>query len=164
METVLIAEERAVKLLAEYWSDLSIPVGPDDLAAALGIKVECISLPSDESGKITMAEDQTPVITINRNDTVNRQRFTCAHEIGHYIRNRELGRTKNSVDYRSTLAGIGIDSDEIFANQFAAALLMPAAEVKRVFDENWDIGRMAHHFVTSTVAMELRLKNLRLVR
>jgi Zn-dependent peptidase ImmA (M78 family) len=164
METVLLAEEQAVTLLSGYWADLTIPVSPDELAKALGIKVEYVALPSDESGKITMADEQSPVITINRNDTKNRQRFTCAHEIGHYIRNRELERSENSVDYRSTLAGIGIDSDEIFANQFAAALLMPAIEVKRVYDAGWDVDRLARHFVTSTLAMELRLKNLRLVR
>jgi len=164
MNTVLIAEEQAIQLLGGYSSDFTIPVDPDELAVALGIRVEYAVLPVDESGKITMSEEQSPVITINRSDTENRQRFTCAHEIGHYVRNRELGRTTSSVDYRSTLAGVGIDSEEIFANQFAAALLMPAVEVKRISDDGWGVDQMARHFVTSLLAMELRLKNLRISR
>ncbi|MGI8752772.1 MAG: ImmA/IrrE family metallo-endopeptidase [Acidimicrobiales bacterium] len=137
---------------------------PFRIASGLGIRCRYADLPSDESGKITIPVGGTPVITINEWDHSNRQRFTCAHEIGHYLRRGHDGRT-HYVDYRSTLAGLGIDAEEIFANQFAAALLMPAATVKKLSEEGrssiWHPD-LASQFGTSDRAMDLRLRNLRI--
>jgi Zn-dependent peptidase ImmA (M78 family) len=96
-------------------------------------------------------------------DHPNRQRFTCAHEIGHYLRRKRTGARGRFVDYRDTLAGLGTDVEEIYANQFAAALLMPAHLVHKGYkvdersseDLAWELG-------TSAQAMNVRLRNLRL--
>ncbi len=119
-------------------------------------------LREDESGNIVISPHNTPVISLNRLDSDNRRRFTCAHEIGHYIQRSQESDAKTYVDFRSTLAGMGIDEDEIFANQFAAALLMPASQVLDFFRSGWSPEEMARSFRTSTHAMELRLRNLQL--
>jgi Zn-dependent peptidase ImmA (M78 family) len=140
---------------------MPLPVNPFALARDLGITVRFARLPADESGNIVMLPDETAVITLNSLDSLNRQRFTCAHEIGHYSRRRDEGETQY-VDYRDTLAGLGSHPQEIFANQFGAALLMPAAEVKRYLDAGYTVEALAALFGTSVQAMELRLRNLRL--
>jgi len=99
---------------------------------------------------------------VNASDTQNRQRFTCAHEIGHYVRRGQDPNRTSFVDYRDTLAGLGRDTDEIFANQFAAALLMPAPLVVRFRRAGDSISTLAERFGTSVQAMEIRLRNLRL--
>ncbi|HEU5151578.1 MAG TPA: ImmA/IrrE family metallo-endopeptidase [Iamia sp.] len=135
-----------------------MPVDPFALAARLGIRVREAALPVDESGHIEFRPHDEAVITINRADHINRRRFTCAHEIGHYIRRDPSVRRGRMVDYRSTLAGLGTDVEEIFANQFAAALLMPAHLVDRWL--HLGAPEMAARFGTSVQAMEIRIRNL----
>lgn len=165
------AETAAAKLLSTSWwtddvtADQPLPVDPFVLARGLGIAVQFESLPSDESGNIVVPGDGGPVITLNRFDHPNRQRFTCAHEIGHYVQRLESGDvgTRTFVDRRSDLAGLGVDPIEIYANQFAAALLMPAHLVRRYYDSNRpNGGQLASMLGTSAQAMAVRLRNLRL--
>jgi len=160
---VFRAERSAAQLLEKFWrsSGAELPVDPIALAEDLGIRVQQVPLRADESGNIVLTRDSTPVISLNGADSRNRQRFTCAHEIGHYI-NRAGQDQESFVDFRDTLAGLGHDPREIFANQFAAALLMPADEVRRRKDSGISTEEMARTFVTSPQAMTLRLKNLRL--
>jgi Zn-dependent peptidase ImmA (M78 family) len=169
ISTVREAEADATRLLESWWStpaqDSPLPVDPTELARRLGIVVRTDRLPPDESGKIVIPPDgQGPVvITINYWDHSNRQRFTCAHEIGHYVqRKEETGASRTFVDYRDDLAGLGADREEIYANQFAAALLMPAHLVE-AWHRRESVESLARRFGTSTQAMQLRLRNLRLV-
>lgn len=165
--TVAEAEKRAEELLNRgWWTDSlrssPLPVEPTEVAQRLGIRVRTDSLPADQSGKIEYRHNGSAVITLNAFDHPNRRRFTCAHEIGHYLRRDEDGRDGGYVDYRDTLAGLGVNSEEIYANQFAAALLMPAHLVKRFSSAGESAERMARTFGTSVQAMSLRLRNLRL--
>lgn len=162
------AERDAAQLLESWWTTpdrtAPLPVDPMVLARNLGIVVRIDQLPFDESGKIVIPVDDEPIITLNYWDSHNRQRFTCAHEIGHYVRRQQSGgRGHTFVDYRGTLAGLGRDVEEIYANQFAAALLMPPHLVRRSYvEQGWTVDEMASRFGTSVQAMELRLRNLRL--
>lgn len=161
------AERDATLSLQGWWfddnlQDAPLPVDPFRLAGQFGLAVQKVSLPPNESGKIEFRAEAV-VITVNALDHENRQRFTCAHEIGHYVRRRETGSHQSEfVDYRDTLAGMGTDQEEIYANQFAAALLMPAHLVKRWSNEKKPVEDMAARFGTSVQAMNLRLRNLRL--
>lgn len=164
--TVANAEHAAMTLLESWWTtpekDAPLPVDPFQLARSLGIAVQKSSrLATEVSGQIVFMDDGA-VITVNAADHPNRQRFTCAHEIGHYTRREEAGDDCRFVDYRSTLAGLGMDQEEIYANQFAAALLMPAHLVKQFVKKQMRVDNMATLFGTSVQAMELRLRNLRL--
>ncbi|MBT0974157.1 ImmA/IrrE family metallo-endopeptidase, partial [Salmonella enterica subsp. enterica serovar 1,4,[5],12:i:-] len=91
-------------------------------------------LDDDVSGALLKEPEQDPVIILNRNDSNVRKRFTCAHELGHYVKRTENGQPLEYefVDYRGKLASQGVDSEEIFANNFAACLLMPEKEVRRL--------------------------------
>lgn len=165
--TLQDAERDAAELLESSWwttssKDTPLPVDPTKLARGLGIRVQTLALPPDESGNIEIPIFGTVVISLNRWDHDNRRRFTCAHEIAHYLRRQESGaRGRTFTDYRDTLAGLGVDTEEIYANQFAAALLMPAHLVHRWWRSE-SVETLANRFGTSTKAMELRLRNLRL--
>ncbi len=167
------AERDAARLLEASWwvneaRDLPLPVEPMELAKALGLEVELAFLAADESGKIVIPgnDEDTAVVTLNAFDHPNRQRFTCAHEIGHYLRRqRTATRGRTLVDYRDTLAGLGTDPEEIYANQFAAALLMPGRLVQRFYlVDRESPEQLAFRFGTSVQAMNVRLRNLRLTR
>lgn len=167
MSAVSEAEEAAIQLLESWWTtpaqDAPLPVDPTQLAKSLGIEVREVQLPLDESGNITIPSHGSATISLNWWDHPNRQRFTCAHEIGHYVR-RSGQRTRGLTftDRRDTLAGLGVDVDEVYANQFAAALLMPAHLVYEGSKSGMNITNLAQRFGTSTQAMNVRLRNLRL--
>lgn len=161
--TVREAEAEATRLLdTAWWPTRELPIDPYHLARGLGIVVRDAPLPLDESGNIVISPNETPVITLNSFDSANRRRFTCAHEIGHYTQRSREPIEQRFVDCRDDLAGLGSDSREIFANQFAAALLMPAAKVLAFHKDGYSPADMAHSFGTSVQAMEIRLRNLRL--
>lgn len=60
-------------------------------------------------------------ILINKDEVEYRQRFTMAHELGHAFQGKVSAyRKTNSGDYTTS-----DKKDEVFANKFAAQLLMP---------------------------------------
>lgn len=139
------------------------PVRLSAIANALGVRVIATNLPSGISGEIRPDPDNPVqfIIKVNRNDSARRQRFTVAHEVGHYLLHRDQigdGIT-DDVLYRSGLS----DRREAQANRMAADLLMP----QQLVDEWLDRARtlkvdnvvsfLADKFNVSEAAMKIRL-------
>lgn len=104
-----------------------IPVDLERIAVHLGILIRREALDGDISGFLFRQNDQAAIV-VNRRQSKTRQRFTIAHEIGHYILDHK--RDEIHVDRAFVLKfrrgkPAGSDPDEIQANAFAAALLMP---------------------------------------
>lgn len=73
-----------------------------------------------------------PGIVVNSNHPLSVQRFTAAHELGHFVCGHEFGVD----DYRTTNpATTTIDLKEVEANSFAAELLMPLAWINPLVAE-----------------------------
>ena len=111
-----------------------IPVDVEGLALALGVPVKRIAFPPDISGAITKIGSDKFMIGVNAEHSGTRQRFTIAHEIGHFVLHRHLigkGIT-DTIAYRSDgdspNPNIG-PKEETEANKFAANLLMPAESI-----------------------------------
>jgi Zn-dependent peptidase ImmA (M78 family) len=129
------------------------------------LQVKQTSLPPEVSGAIIKKRGEDPVILIEEADSDNRKRFTCAHELGHFIDRSERGEENfEFVDLRDASSSSGTNADEVFANQFAAALLMPEELVRQQWAENKVVPFLAVAFGVSADAMTFRLKNLGLVR
>jgi Zn-dependent peptidase ImmA (M78 family) len=153
------ARKAAEDLLADTW-DGYLPVDPVRIARSLGIDVITTYLDGKVAGAIVKDVGQDPAIVLNRKDSANRQRFTCAHELGHWVRREAAGDDFSYIDYRDAFSSAGIDEDEKFANSFAACLLMPEEQVRRFHRQGYsDIG-MALRFDVSREAMGYRLRNL----
>jgi Zn-dependent peptidase ImmA (M78 family) len=144
------------------WGESAFPVDPVRIAKRLGIDVLVADLAPNTSGALVKRSGQDPVIFLNASDSPNRQRFTCAHEIGHFVRRADDPDQYEWVDLRGPLAAVGVDPEEIYANAFAASLLMPEDEVRRLHKENRPELFMAQYFDVSREAMQFRLLNLRL--
>ena len=67
------------------------------------------------------------------------------------------------IDQRGPLAAVGIAPEEVFANAFAAALLMPEHEVRQRHEAKASPAEMAFDFQVSQEAISYRLENLGLV-
>jgi Zn-dependent peptidase ImmA (M78 family) len=153
------AARDAAMLLKEAWGD-AIPVDPVALARAAGIRVVDAVLDDDTAGALVKAPGQDPTILLNERDSPNRKRFTCAHELGHYRRRSARDEEYTTVDLRGALAAAGMDPEEVYANEFAACLLMPEDAVRRLVAEGLGDLEMAIRFVVSREAIEFRISNL----
>ena len=158
-------ERDAQEILTSVWQNgrerVRLPVDPFYIAEVLGITVYVVGLDEGVSGMLRKRSGQDPEIYLQRSDSRNRQRFTCAHELGHFVRRTALGEDDwEYVEHRALLASQGSNQDEIYANQFAASLLMPAEEVSRLHAQLGTPAALAHEFGVSTDAMNYRLVNL----
>jgi Zn-dependent peptidase ImmA (M78 family) len=119
------AKSEAIRLLRKY-SITSPPVNLVDIADGEGLNISIAEFKEgDVSGFIDL--DQK-IIFVNKNDSPARQRFTIAHELGHWV----LHRSKIEADrdivvlYRKALEEGESDILEQEANCFAANLLVPS--------------------------------------
>lgn len=139
------------------------PVKVSEVARTLGLTVKAATLAPGISGEIRPDPEHTGsfVIRVNRHDASRRQRFTVAHEIGHFLLHREQigGGISDDVLYRSSLS----DQREAEANRMAADILMPTALVARYMSEARATGvedvasYLADKFEVSLAAMKIRL-------
>jgi Zn-dependent peptidase ImmA (M78 family) len=159
-------ELEAEQLLSTVWSGRSLPVDPIQIAQKLGIKVFTAGLDEGVAGMLVKRPGRDPEIYINGKDSLSRQRFTAAHELWHYVKHIATGEDDwEHVDYRDALTSKGTDPDEIFANQFAASLLMPKDEIQRLKNEHgYGTPTLAYEFGVSEDAMNFRLVNLGLAK
>src|SRR5947207_958730 len=126
MTVVGKAELSAKKLLAEHRVSAP-PVPVEEIARELGVRVSFEHFDPEISG-ILYRDGSNAVIAVQATHPKTRQRFTIAHEIGHLRlhKGRPMFVDRSvRVDRRDENASLGIDPDEIEANSFAAALLMP---------------------------------------
>jgi Zn-dependent peptidase ImmA (M78 family) len=153
------ARSVAENVLENFWDDDSFPVDPFKISSELGTDVFQADLPEDVSGLARRVGTEKSAIYVERSDAMNRQRFTCAHELGHLVDDEESD--VEQIDRRrDTLSTQGVDKHEIFANEFAANLLMPQVAVRALRRRGMGINAMASFFGVSAVAMGHRLENL----
>ncbi len=157
------AAEQSARLLTTAWPFGTIPVDPVTIARAAGLRVLDAPLDEDTLGALIKQPGQEPTIMINQSDPENRKRFTCAHELGHWVRRSEEAEEYSTVDLRSGLSAMGADPEEVFANEFAACLLMPEPAVKNMQANGLNDIQLAIEFKVSREAMQFRLKNLGLM-
>ena len=151
----------AKEVLEAYWGGRGFPVDPAWIADRLGIKVVEMSLPPQISGALIKQEGKDPVILIERSDSKNRKRFSCAHELGHYFdKIRSNDDRYEYVDLRGAESKTGSNPQEVFANSFAASLLMPEAEVIMRLQEGQSLVHLARYFGVSGEALNYRLSRL----
>ena len=170
------ARKAAQKILEEF-SMSKIPIPVDRIAKKLGAIIRYSPMDNEELSGMMFVKNDIPIIGVNALHHPNRQRFTIAHELGHFVLHRaEIERevhidTKFSGLMRDQKSADGIDDLEIEANSFASELLMPLNIISQVIDEVvgdqvFDIesdpllDEIAAKFKVSRQAMQLRLMAL----
>lgn len=164
VETVGQIRERARRdasgVLGAFW-DGNLPIDPVSMARAAGTSVFTAQLGNDVYGMI-VGSGSSADIYVDVDQPPARFRFTTAHELGHYIdhtvRGESLGEAAGYVDQRSE-NGRGQPA-EIYANEFAASLLMPEQKVGELTKQKKTIFEMAKSFEVSVSAMAWRLHRL----
>jgi Zn-dependent peptidase ImmA (M78 family) len=155
------AARDAGRLLREAWGR-PIPVDPAFIARAAGLRVIEAALDEATLGALIKQPNEDPIIMLNESDSPNRKRFTCAHEIGHFVRRSGKDDEYTRIDLRGPHSATGEDQEEVYANEFAACLLMPEDEVRRLHKDKLTELEMSIRFGVSREAMHIRLDNLKL--
>jgi Zn-dependent peptidase ImmA (M78 family) len=135
-------------------------------------RILLVDLPANDDifGAI-VRQGEHVVIAVNPNQHRNRQRFTIAHELGHFFNHPDNGERIEYVDgdfrlhWRNTTSSKGVNWEEIEANRFAAGLLMPETLLKRDIEEyaaidSETVYELAKLYQVSRLAMQYRLVNL----
>lgn len=171
-------KKRTIAFVNEILSDeelRSFPIDLDKIALKLGIILQPFEFSDDISGLLTIDEQLRPKIGYNTSENRERQRFTIAHEIGHYIlhSNSQKGIFVDKMMFRKNINfyNKNEESMEVEANYFAANLLMPKALILKAvsqidpnLDDDDNISNLAKDFGVSKTAMTYRLINLKLFR
>jgi Zn-dependent peptidase ImmA (M78 family) len=144
----------------------SAPIPVEEIAQKNDIAIGTTA--SDKfSGVLLRKDDGTSYIAVNDKESPARQRFTIAHELGHYF----LHTNKQTfVDFRGNDENVIRNPKERQANQFAAALLMPKKilqnDIKTIAAEDGVteelVSFLAGKYKVSEEAMNYRLINLHL--
>lgn len=142
------------------------PVRIERIAKDLGIELRSGDL-RDVSG-VLVRNDGSAIIGTNSTQSTQRQRFTIAHELGHFLLHegiKEHVDRSYRVNFRSAESSQATNVEEIEANHFAASILMPkdmldARNAEEALDDDRMVADLATEFHVSRLAMSLRLANL----
>lgn len=164
-----------VRALLEKADAFGIPIDVERVAVHIGLTVIERPLEDEYSGFLAV-KDKT--IVVNSGHPHTRQRFTIAHEIGHYQLHSRKADTPVFIDpvvyfrseQSSATGGVSVAERmrEREANHFAAELLIPANLLAKYLDEHplnplnlpREIKELAGEFEVSKQAMEFRLSDL----
>ena len=179
-------EIRAIRLLQEKGFTES-PVPVEKLAKMLDAQVRYAPFEGDLSGLIYRDDEDgetATIIGVNSSHAPTRRRFTVAHEIGHLVLGHlDASKTgelhidrKFPFKARNARSAQAVDPQEIEANAFAAALLMPAKALREDFkkfradaidyfdyEDDELASALAERYNVSLQAMIIRLTRLGLI-
>lgn len=166
-----VVRQTADNLLKKYAiSACPVPVQRIAEGEGVGVFVDD-ELPPNISGYLARNENGA-VIVVQEQHHPKRQRFSIAHELGHFLlhspRDYRVSKDTHFV-FRDEISGTGTVPEEIEANQFAAELLMPKAMVVKALESytglsfNAAVNQLASDFDVSPHAMGIRLSVLGLV-
>lgn len=167
------AKKLAQSLIESY--KLAVPVDVNFLAKQESIFIREEALEDNVSGMLVIKDEQS-IIVVNANHHPNRQRFTIAHELGHYFLHRKLSSVffdESLLFFRDEKSAQGTKFQEIEANTFAAELLMPEKVLREKLSqepldalddvEQSAFGELAAELQVSCQALTIRLTRLGLI-
>lgn len=135
------------------------------------VKRQKVSIKYGDLGDVSgllLREGSLATIGVNSSHPHVRQRFTIAHEFGHFLLHTGIIAHCDRdyrVNYRSEESSQATNVEEIEANFFAATLLMPRPfldqqDALMALDDDRAVRVLAHQFDVSGHAMSLRLANI----
>lgn len=142
------------------------PVDPIAIAAKHGIRIHNAEFEDESVAGLIHREGDEVLMLVRNNDSPFRKRFTIAHELGHYFLHDDdpselVVKTLDLFRDTETSGNVNeYDLLEVQANRFAAALLMPEEQLRKIFVECKSLSELAVRFNVSEEAMGIRLVRL----
>jgi Zn-dependent peptidase ImmA (M78 family) len=164
---VIAKIRKRVAVLLEDHRISKPPVPVEKIAHVLGLEVRYAPLEGDLSGALIRSHSEQ-YIGVNSLHHRNRQRFTIAHEIGHFVLHKGIKIHVDKsflVNWRDDESSQAISDEEMEANRFAAELLMPIPFLMKDIEQLRGVGGetvdlFARKYRVSSQAMQIRLGGL----
>lgn len=167
--------ELVERLLAQHHvTEGAVPV--EKIVRSFGIELKLDKVDDELSGFLVRENrgQRRSMIGANKSHHPHRQRFTIAHELGHFLLHQgeqvhlDDLRQAFTINLRDKESAKGEDNDEREANLFAAELLMPAKFLMSdlhgknldLLDDGDFLDKLAKKYKVSTQALTFRLANL----
>lgn len=160
-----------IEILENSGYELKLPIDVNEIINILGIPVE--KRPDFRKSKVTGSismKEGTPKIWINpmMNQSKERERFTLAHELGHFMLHiapsfKDEYISDDNIEWNRDS---NWDVREMEANKFAAELLMPSEQIKEEFNtldsanKEIKVEKLSEAFKVSRQAVQFRLQSL----
>ena len=139
---------------------LLAPVEPVGIAEELDTRVVEMDLEEDILGMLRIKPGDETKICLNMHHGVLRRRLTCALELGHYVRHAPKATEYGRIDRRTDRSTSGDDADLIYAEEFAAWLLMPQSEFRALAELGVDELEIALRFQVPRDVVQRKLTDL----
>lgn len=133
-----------------------------------GLRIFHLDLPPTMSALFVWSDELGALVGLNRKQPHERRRLSLAHEMGHFLRDRESGDVLvlNGPPSR-------MDPSEVFSDAFAIEFLLPVSGLSRAFNDRLrangtgfyiaDLIALADLYRVSFEALTLRLEDVRLI-
>ena len=117
---------------------------------------------SSQYGSLEVRSEDDFTIYVPQETSKFRDRFTIAHELGHYVLHYLWPvHVLNKGDFQLRASRYGSDRTEWEANWFASAFLMPSENFRRLAEqEKSSLSNIARYFKVSQAAVSTRAKVL----
>jgi Zn-dependent peptidase ImmA (M78 family) len=136
--------------------DFIAPIDIDNIVRYYDIKYsDSLELPYRGHA---IVDNNSATIEISNNLTTNPKRFTIAHELGHVFSYQFQGKT-GKVHYDENTS-TGKDAEEVYANAFAASILVPKELLINQLKVNRNVAKIANIFSVSQKVIEYRVRRL----
>jgi len=160
-----IMEENAIKNKAIEMYDKKGAIDIVSLADTLGIKI----YGTDKGNSYIKEKDNCFSIYVNTSHTKERQRFSIAHEMAHFIYHKNDIIRNDRIDREDVCSLSSFEENK--ADELAAELLMPKEIVAKYIKEHFMVEgnscitekivlTFAKHFCVSTMSALVRLRKL----
>ncbi|WP_298467194.1 ImmA/IrrE family metallo-endopeptidase [uncultured Erythrobacter sp.] len=142
-------------LFAPHMQEPSVDVAA--CAQEVGLPIFSVDLQDGVSGMLKRVNGDQFECYVDKSEPSVRQRFTAAHELGHFVLHKDSIGATHQDNYRLRAEGM-TNWQETQANQFAADLLMPMGLISDAMDSGTtSVSALARLFKVSEIAMSIRL-------
>ena len=150
------ARQMARGLLKKYCiQDPGTPIG--DIVRCEGLEIHFMDWGEDISGLLVKQNDAV-IVGLNKNHARTRQRFTLAHEFGHYVlMHDQLESVPASIDHPPDPSQLFPQNAEQEANEFAGEILVPMRILKTVHKQEGNPRKLASLFEVSEAVIFIAL-------
>lgn len=138
----------------------------EKLGQELNIKIFDVTFNQSNVSGAIRKDNNNWEIYLNKNHSINRKRFTAAHEIGHFFSYQANSLSKDYLDNNGSITDIiyrknnESDPKELEANEIGAQILMPEAIITQLISQNIDVEEISKQLGVSIQAVSYRLINL----
>jgi Zn-dependent peptidase ImmA (M78 family) len=123
--------EAAAEWVAARYGNGTMPIRPERIARRMGVEVYAMT--AEDRSAVFLGPNGRPWIVVDVTARDNHQRFAIAHGLGHIL----LRHDRPHLETPASFGADAPDHRDRAANQFAASLLVPTAQLRWCVTSGW---------------------------